>query len=73
MSRSKKVTSALLPFPLPNSNSSGYTSLKLLYCSIIDCLYVLIMSHTRFRVNLRSIVARMSRNSLPEAGAISEV
>ena len=31
------------------------------------------MSHTRFRVNLLSIVTRMSKNTLPETGAISEV
>ena len=36
-------------------------------------LYVLIMSRKRFRVNPHSIVARMSRNSLLEAGAKSEV
>ena len=33
-------------------------------------LYVLIMSRTRFRVNLHSIFAWMSRNSLLETGAI---
>ena len=31
------------------------------------------MSRTSFRVNLHSVVARMSRNSFPETGAISEV
>ena len=36
-------------------------------------LYVLIMSRTRFRVNPHSVVAWMSRNSLLEAGAKSEV
>ena len=36
-------------------------------------LYVLIMSRTHFRVNLHSIFAWMSRNSLLETGAISEV
>ena len=36
-------------------------------------LYVIIMLHTRFRVNLHSIVAWMSRHSLLETGAISEV
>ena len=35
-------------------------------------LYVLVMSRTRFRVNPHSIVAWISRNSLPEAGAKSE-
>ena len=35
--------------------------------------YVLIMSRTRFRVNPHSIVASMSRNSLLEAGAKSEI
>ena len=34
-------------------------------------LCVLIMPHTPFRVNLHSIVARMSRNSLLETGTIS--
>ena len=45
--------------------------------SLIDkcfkTLYVLVMSRTCFRVNLHSIVAWMSRNSLLEAGAKSEV
>ena len=45
--------------------------------SLIDkcfkTLYVLVMSCTCFRVNLHSIVAWMSRNSLLEAGAKSEV
>ena len=36
-------------------------------------LYVLVMSRTRFRVNLHSIVAWMSRNSLLKTGAKSEV
>ena len=36
-------------------------------------LFVIIMSRTRFRVNLHSIVAWMSRNSFLETGAISEV
>ena len=36
-------------------------------------LYVLVMSRMRFRVNLHSIVAWMSRNSLLETGAISEI
>ena len=35
-------------------------------------LYVLVMSHTRFRVNPHFIVAWMSKNSLLEAGAKSE-
>ena len=34
----------------------------------IGWLYVLMMSRTHFRVNLHSIVAWMSRNSLLEAG-----
>ena len=38
----------------------------------IRCLYVFIMSCTRFRVNLHSIVAWMSRNSLLKTGAISK-
>ena len=36
-------------------------------------LYVIIMSRARFRVNLHSIVAWVSRNSLFEAGPISDV
>ena len=36
-------------------------------------LYVVIISCTRFRVNLRSIVALMSRKSLLKTDAISEV
>ena len=36
-------------------------------------LYVLIVSHTRFRVNPDSIVAQISKNSLIEAGAKSEL
>ena len=36
-------------------------------------LYVLIMSRTRFRVNPHPIVAWMSRNSLLEVGAKSEI
>ena len=38
-----------------------------------DWLYVVVMSRTRFRVNPHSIVVWMSRNSLLEAGAKSEV
>ena len=41
--------------------------------TIINWLYILIMSRTHFRVNLHSIVAWMSRNSLVEAGTKSEV
>ena len=37
------------------------------------CLYVVIMSCTRFRVNPHFIVTWMSRNSLLEIGTISEV
>ena len=40
---------------------------------ILEWLYVIIMSRTRFRVNPHSIVAWMSRNSLLKAGARSEV
>ena len=36
-------------------------------------LHVIIMPHTRFRVNLHSIVAWISGNSLLETSAISEV
>ena len=36
---------------------------------LFNWLYILIMSHTHFRVNLYSIVAWMSRNSLLETGA----
>ena len=37
------------------------------------CLYVLLMSRTRFRVNPPSIVAWMSKNSLLKTGATPEV
>ena len=40
---------------------------------VIMQLYCLVMSLTRFRVNPHSIVSWMSRNSLLEAGAKSEV
>ena len=43
------------------------------YYNSLNWLYVLVMSGTRFRVNPHSIVALMSRNSLLEAGAKSEV
>ena len=36
-----------------------------------DCVFI--MSHTRFRVNPHSAVARISRNSLLKTGAISEI
>ena len=36
-------------------------------------LYIHVMSHTRFRVNLHSVVAGMSRNSFLETDAISGV
>ena len=36
-------------------------------------LYAIIISHTRFRVNLHSIVSKMSRIYLLETDAISEV
>ena len=36
-------------------------------------LYVLVMSHRRFRVNLHSVVALMSRNSLLKTDAICDV
>ena len=41
--------------------------------NIHEELYVIIMSRKGFRVNLHSIVAWISRNSLLETGAISEV
>ena len=48
-----------------------------LFCEYLSvlciCLYVIIMSHTRFRENLQSIVARISTSLLPEASATSEV
>ena len=36
-----------------------------------DCVFI--MSHTCFRVNLHSVVAWMSRNSLLETGTITEI
>ena len=44
-----------------------------IYYKIYDFLYVLVMSRRRFRVNPHSIVAWMSKNSLLEAAAKSEV
>ena len=41
--------------------------------SIHRWLYILITSRPYFRVNSHSIVVQMSRNSLLETGAISEV
>ena len=41
--------------------------------STVSQLYVFIVSHTCFRVNLNSIAAWMSRSSLLETGAISEL
>ena len=35
--------------------------------------YVLVMSHARFRVNLHSVVACMSRNSFLKTDAITDV
>ena len=46
---------------------------EFIFCYIKDWLYVLVVLRTRFRVNPHSIVAWMSRNSLLEAGAKSEV
>ena len=52
-----------------------FLSLKYLFHFFLSngCLYVIIMSRPRFRVNLHSIVAWMSRNSFFETGTISEV
>ena len=36
-------------------------------------LHVFIMSRTRFRVSLHSIIARMSRDSMLKAGVKSEI
>ena len=48
-----------------------------LFCEYLSVwciwLYVIIMSRTRFRVNLHSTVAWMSRQSLIETGAISGI
>ena len=48
-----------------------------LYCEYLSVWYiwlcVLLMSHTRFRVNLHSVDVWMSRNTLLETGAISKV
>ena len=58
----------------PFSQTGKMTELCCEYLSV-RCiwLYVLMMSRTRFRVNPDSIVAWMSRNSLLEAGAKSEI
>ena len=64
---------------LANAFSSNLNTIDLNIClnhgSIyrFNWLYVLIMSHTRFRVNLHSIVTWMLRNSLLETGGISEI
>ena len=50
-----------------------YDLLYYALCLACCTLYVLVMSRTRFRVKLHSIVAWMSRNSLLETGAVSEV
>ena len=41
--------------------------------SLTNWPYVIIMLHTRFRVNLHSIFAWISRNALLKIGVISEV
>ena len=41
--------------------------------TLMDCLYVLVMSRTCFRVNPRSIVTWMSRNSMLETDAKSKI
>ena len=46
-------------------------SLKLLWAML--CLHIIIVSRTRFRVNLHSVVTWMSRNPLLQTGAISKV
>ena len=52
---------------------STYLTVHLTVCYYATCMIRAFMSRSRFRVNLRSIVAWMSRNFLLEAGAISEV
>ena len=54
-----------------------YTLILIFYILLVNkviykWLYVLVILRTLFRVNLQSIVARMSRNSLLKAGAESE-
>ena len=49
-----------------------YTSASIKYPKIF-WLWVLIMSHTCLRLNLHSVVAWMSNNSMFTTGAISEV
>ena len=54
--------------------SNKMSTLRLLpFLSYYSDLCVIIMSRTRFSVNLQSIVAWMSRNSLLETGMISDV
>ena len=63
---------------MENSNlNQAKSNFQLIYCyifyqKVVIWLDAIIMSRTRFRVNLHSIVVRMSRNSLLEASAISE-
>ena len=63
-------TANIYLFQVNNRNTKRYE-----ICSLIKTpkrLYVIIMSRTRFRVNLYSIVVWMSRNSWLKTGAISE-
>ena len=55
-----------------SAEESSMVLVNIAYISNIN-LFVLVMSHMCFRVNPHSIVAWMSRNSLLEAGAKSEV
>ena len=66
------TTTQLVEHTKPFSKTSQMIELCFEYLSVW-CIwrYVLIMSHTRFSVNLHSVVAWMSRKSLLEIGATS--
>lgn len=64
MSRSKKVASALLPFCLHNSNSSGYISVKLL--SYFPALLIAFKSSIKQKtLHFQSLSNPLTENLLP--------
>ena len=64
----------LIKDKLGEKNMTQFVALRpKTYSYLMNHDYVIIMSRTRFRLNPHPIVARMSRNSLHEAGVKSEV
>ena len=53
------------------TSSEGIIIIFIFYYQFYDCVFI--MSHTRFSVNLHSVVAWMSSISLLETGAISKI